>query len=101
MELNEYAVWRVRLKVMERQYVQGEFGSGEMNYAGDAKVFKELTIVAPKGPLGRALLDVHFDNAFRHRQALESGKSWEYFDEPKEETLDNVIRYEDAYRGRM
>jgi hypothetical protein len=98
MELNEYAVWKCKVQKMERRYIQEAM---EMEYAGDERVELSLTIVAPQGALGRALLDVHFNRAFRVQKPLPSGKLWEWLDEPVEEKLNGVIRYEDAYRGRM
>lgn len=100
MELNEYAIWQVKLKVMKRQYAQEGM---DMNYAGDSLVLLELNVVAPKGKMGLALLVVHFDNAFRHSTPIPDteGKQWQYATEPQEVRLDNIIRYEDAYRGRM
>lgn len=98
MELNEYAVWKCRVQTMQRAYVQNGM---DMDFAGNHKVMLELTVVAPRGTLGRALLDVHFNEEFKVREKLESGRRWEWIDEPKEEKLDAVVRFENAYRGRM
>lgn len=100
MELNEYAVWKVRVLTTERQ-IRHVF-QDETEYLGDLEVIKELVICAPKGKLGRDLLTVHFDHAFSHKPVLSGhgGKTWKFDGEPQEIKLDNVIRYEDAYRGR-
>jgi hypothetical protein len=98
MEINQYGVWRCNVKVMERRYVQD---GTDMNYSGSVEVGVRLVVVAPVGMLGRALLDVHFNNAFQINAKLPSGASWEWVEEPEFEPVNRVIRYEDEYRSRM
>lgn len=98
MELNQYAIWKCKVKMMQRAYQQN---GHDMDFAGNVQVELDLKIVAPTQTLGRALLDIHFDETTRGRTELASGRRWEFLEEPTEEKLHGIIRYEDAYRGRM
>jgi hypothetical protein len=99
MELHEYAIWKVRVKNTERRYAQN---GHDMDFAGNAIVEQALSIVAPRGLLGRALLHVHLDETFRVREKLPgTTKTWEFLCEPVEERLNGIIRYEDSRVGRM
>jgi hypothetical protein len=101
MEHNEYAVWRVKMRL--RRSVR-EPHEDYSRVVGSKVSVEEFVMVAPKGDLGKALINVHLTThsswKFGDLHELDNGQKFEIL-EMREETLHTVIRYDDQYRGRM
>lgn len=103
MEHNEYAIWTVKIQC--RREMREQVFQDESRHLGYTDALTEThTILAPRGDLGRALLKVHFaeNTSWKHGsfKPFEDGSKVRVL-EMTEQKLHGIIRYDDAYRGRM